>query len=270
MPEQDALTIEMEPVRGGHEFGPAQPEPQQVTGLTDEQMQQAAQFEQRYGATARVTAKQVLAGDFIHAELVDSTSQFLQRAADRADDERGEDTTKNLARGADAYTFSAKATDGRQVEQTLTAAGVEAATLEAWKIIQENQQSGMQIQSARIEWQNEEGPQVSHIYDRTQGFELSRPEGISFPHEQQMAWLEQEARLIRESSEVAGRIATEDIPLAEAYYSGRRDSFNSAREDFIQHNPDLANSVPSAIEADELRIQQRAIEPENLSLEFSS
>jgi hypothetical protein len=85
-----------------------------------------------------------------------------------------------------------------------------------------------------------------------------------------MAWLEQEARLIRESSEVAGRIATEDIPLAEAYYSGRRDSFNSAREDFIQHNPDLANSVPSAIEADEIRIQQRAIEPENLSLEFGS
>jgi hypothetical protein len=53
--------------------------------------------------------------------------------------------------------------------------------------------------------------------------------------------------------------------------AGRRDSFNSAREDFIQHNPDLANSVPSAIEADEIRIQQRAIEPpENLSLEFGS
>ena len=53
MPEQDALTIEMEPVRGGQEFGPAQPEPQQVNGVTDEQMQHAAQFEQRYGATAK-------------------------------------------------------------------------------------------------------------------------------------------------------------------------------------------------------------------------
>ncbi len=52
MPETEALTIEMEPVRGGQEFGPVQPEPQRVSGVTDEQMQLATQFEARYGQTA--------------------------------------------------------------------------------------------------------------------------------------------------------------------------------------------------------------------------
>jgi hypothetical protein len=76
------------------------------------------------------------------------------------------------------YKFSAKATDGREVEQALTASSPDMATLQAWDVIQQHQRNGTEIQTARIDWSNDEGPQVSHIYDRTQGFELSRPDGV--------------------------------------------------------------------------------------------
>ncbi len=76
------------------------------------------------------------------------------------------------------YDFSATTADGRHVDQALTASGVEEATLQAWDVIQQHQRNGVQIETARIEWSNDEGPQVSYIYDRTQGFEISKPEGL--------------------------------------------------------------------------------------------
>lgn len=271
MPEQDALTIEMEPVLGGQEFGPAQPEPQEVRGVTDEQMQLATQFEQRYGTTATVTAKEALGVDPSRAELIDSTNEFLQRAADRADDERAEDAKT-------AYNLVTTNAQGIEQRGIIEAASLTEAIHEAWRFVGQEDQKGEPVKRAQLEWDG--GNEVTYFYDRDQGFEVDRPAGVVLSHEAQLSrerqppnvnqsWLEKEAQLIRESSAVAGRIATEDIPLAEAYYSGRRDAFNSAREDFIQHNPELAATVPPAIETHEIRIQQPAIESENLSLEFA-
>ncbi len=79
---------------------------------------------------------------------------------------------------ASDYQFSAKAIDGRDIDQTLTASSLEAATLDSWDVIQQHQRNGVQIQSARIDWTDADGPQVSYIYDRTQGFEISKPNGL--------------------------------------------------------------------------------------------
>jgi hypothetical protein len=76
------------------------------------------------------------------------------------------------------YKFMAKATDGREVEQALTASSPEMATLQSWDVIQQHHRHGDEIQSAKIEWTDTEGPQVSYIYNRAQGVEISRPGGI--------------------------------------------------------------------------------------------
>jgi hypothetical protein len=68
-------------------------------------------------------------------------------------------------------------------------------------------------------------------------------------------WLEQEAVRIREASELS--VPTAEVELAEAYWSGRRDSFNEAREQMLHANPGLEKDLPAAIEIDEIRVRQQ-------------
>jgi len=68
-------------------------------------------------------------------------------------------------------------------------------------------------------------------------------------------WLEQESARIREASELS--VPTADVELAEAYWSGRRDSFNEAREYMLQANAGLEKDLPAAIEVDEIRVRQQ-------------
>jgi hypothetical protein len=122
---------------------------------------------------------------------------------------------EQLTQNESAYQFSAKATDGRDIEQSLTAPSLEAATLESWDVIQQHQRNGVQIQSARIDWNDADGPQVSYIYDRTQGFELSKPAGLDLENNsatydagQQMRTMEDS---LRQQTQPAGpaHLATE-------------------------------------------------------------
>ena len=96
------------------------------------------------------------------------------------------------------------------------------------------------------------------------GESLRRPEQTPFqtapdtPAEVRTAslnWLEQESARIREASELS--VPTAEVELAEAYWSGRRDSFNEAREYMLQANAGLEKDLPAAIEVDEIRVRQK-------------
>jgi hypothetical protein len=75
------------------------------------------------------------------------------------------------------------------------------------------------------------------------------------PRNPQVNWLEQESARIREASELS--VPTAEVELAEAYWSGRRDSFNEAREYMLQANAGLEKDLPAAIEVDEIRVRQK-------------
>jgi hypothetical protein len=366
MAEQNELTIEMEPVRGGREFGVTQPEPRQV----------------------------------IDAELVESTNQFLQRAADRADDDRREELAeRQLVReqsavaggwipgvATDAQRENLRADHARRQEWNgLIVGGSVAAGLKERFADVLNAGGEVQFQSLRDDPRYHDlilnkdgfGERTDPLYDfrwpltdegalqrwpvaamaaGTGHFapsicvpedhrlvekpavlgtpkppsQLSKDElvkearvtrallediGGSLQSAELLAkvdstdvaaarlelrdkmkplalrenalrdeylgrlraesltvsptWLEQEAGGIRAAER--GGVASEDIPLAEAYYNGRREAFNSARTDFLANNPERANEVPAAIEIQEIRVPQRVLEaePEGRSMEIA-
>lgn len=125
-----------------------------------------------------MTAKRALQGETFDAELVDSTSQFLQRAADRADD----DKTEDLSREANKTTYNLITTNAQGIEQrAIEAASLTEATHDAWRLVAEE---GDTVKRAQLEWDG--GNEVSHIYDRDQGVELDRPDGLVLAHEAQL------------------------------------------------------------------------------------
>jgi hypothetical protein len=82
----------------------------------------------------------------------------------------------------------------------------------------------------------------------------SEPETVS------QTWLDQEATRIREAAALA--VPAAEIDLAGAYWNGRREGFNSAREDVLAKHPERAQDLPAAIEVDEIRIRQQVLEQE--------
>ena len=95
------------------------------------------------------------------------------------------------------YRFSAKTTDGREIEQTVAASNVDVAARQGWDVIKETDQAGVQIASARLEWESKDGPQVEYIYDRKQGIETNRPPGITLSHERGLDRSEEQRRELR-------------------------------------------------------------------------
>jgi hypothetical protein len=73
-------------------------------------------------------------------------------------------------------------------------------------------------------------------------------------------WLDQEGNRIREAAALA--VPAAEIALAGAYWNGRREGFNSAREDVLANHPERAQDLPAAIEVDEIRIRQQVLEQE--------
>jgi hypothetical protein len=96
-----------------------------------------------------------------------------------------------------AYKLSAKTTDGLEIGRTLAAPNVDAAARQAWQSIQDEDRKGLEIASARLEWESEEdGPEVEYLYDAKQGIETYRPEGITLSNERALV-----AQTINESQE---------------------------------------------------------------------
>lgn len=89
---------------------------------------------------------------------------------------------------------------------------------------------------------------------------LLDPVAVSVSQTTSQTWLQQEATLIREASELA--VPASEIGLANAYWNGRREGFNSAREDVLAHFPDRSRDLPDAIQVDEVRVRQLVIEQE--------
>jgi hypothetical protein len=82
----------------------------------------------------------------------------------------------------------------------------------------------------------------------------SAADPINAPVTASKEWLQQEAERIREASELAVPAAEAD--LAAAYWNGRREGFNSVREDVLAKYPDRANDLPEAIQVDEILVRQ--------------
>ena len=111
------------------------------------------------------------------------SEQEIREYAAAFDQRFGNNAVEFLNGGAqqqETYRFSAKTTDGKEIEQTVVASNVDVAGRQGWDVIRERDQSGVQIASARLEWESkQDGPQVEYLYDRKQGIETYRPEGIS-------------------------------------------------------------------------------------------
>ena len=123
--------------------------------------------------------------EFTEQEIRDRAEAFDQRFGNNAHEFlNGRQETIERPGETQAYRFSGKTTDGREVEQALTASNLDDASRQAWEAIQQQDRSGTQIASARLEWGNkQDGPQVEYLYDRNQGFEVNRPAGIKLSHE---------------------------------------------------------------------------------------
>ena len=278
MPEQDPITIEMEPVRGDQEFGPAQPEPQQINSVTEEQMQLAAEFDERFGVTAQITVRQALEGEIFDAELVNSTNQFLQRAADRADDDRAEDLSRQqkqdwnrlLVGGgtatAGAITVSTRAageltkdeiiTEGRDVRSRLDGL---APKLDSAMDSSEREE--------RMKIRDEMKPLAKRENElRDEYFERDRAE----IHAVSESWLDWQSMQIRAQAANSVFETPDEAALAAAYYNGRRETFNSARENFISVHPEAAERLPAAIQLGEVQVRTRAQAFETPSVEIAS
>ncbi len=67
-------------------------------------------------------------------------------------------------------------------------------------------------------------------------------------------WLRREASRIREVAELV--IPVSEIAVAESYLNGRREAFNSLRDEFLAQHPDRAKDLPEAIQVDQIRMQQ--------------
>jgi hypothetical protein len=151
MPEKQTETINLQADRDGVYAPNDSPEQTGAeNGLSEQQIQDAAEFDRYFGNSAYEFRK---------------TSE------------------------KSGYKFSVTTPAGRysdrSFDQDITAPTVEDATRQSWDLIQEYDQNGTPIDSARIDWSDGEGPQVSYIYDRQQGFELDRPPGITLQAEKQ-------------------------------------------------------------------------------------
>jgi hypothetical protein len=144
----------------------------------DEIREQAAAFDQRFGNNAF---------EFLNRPeqqiREDMRGVFPQDSIDSAIREERERTIGTIGE-VQAYRFSAKTTDGREIEQMVAASNLYVAERQGWDAIRERDQSGVQIASAKLEWTDAEGPQVEYLYDKAQGFEVNRPSGITLSHEQ--------------------------------------------------------------------------------------
>ena len=277
MAEQDPITIEMEPVRGDQEFGAAQPEPQQINGVTEEQMQLAAQFEQRYGQTAQVTAKQALEGETFDAELVNSANQFLQRAADRADDDRAEDLSRKQKQEWNGLVVGGTATPG-----AIAVSSRAASELTKDEIVTEGRGlrtrlDGLaaKLDSALDSSEHEERMKIRDEMKplakgenelRDEYFERDRAETRAVSG----SWLEWQSMQIRAQAANSVFETPDEAALAAAYYNGRRETFNSARENFISAHPEAAERLPAAIQLDEVQVRTSAQAFETPSVEIAS
>lgn len=92
------------------------------------------------------------------------------------------------------FTLVTTTVDGSTTGRRLNALDLDGAINETWGQIERLDDIGEQVAFARIEWEDPtEGPQVSYVYDRAQGFELSRPEGLRLS-------LEDEGNQVRQSA----------------------------------------------------------------------
>ena len=123
--------------------------------------------------------------EFTEQEIRERAAAFDQQFGNNAHEYlNGRQETIERTGETQAYRFSGKTTDGREVEQPLIASNLDDASRQGWEAIQQQDRSGTQIASARLEWENkQDGPQVEYLYDRNQGFEVSRPTGITLSHE---------------------------------------------------------------------------------------
>jgi hypothetical protein len=82
------------------------------------------------------------------------------------------------------YTVRLKTPGMGDVSVRLDAGDISAATREAWSVIEEHDGlSAGALKSAQLEWEADQQPQVSYLYDREQGFESDRPPGIKLTAE---------------------------------------------------------------------------------------
>jgi hypothetical protein len=85
------------------------------------------------------------------------------------------------------YTVRLKTPGMGDVSVRLDAGDVSAATREAWSVIEEHDGlSAGALKSAQLEWEADQQPQVSYLYDREQGFEWDRPPGIKLTAERDL------------------------------------------------------------------------------------
>jgi len=298
MADQDGLTIETEPTKGGNEFGPAGTNTKTVGLTEDELRERAAAFDEWFGVTAPVTVKDVLEpGD---TELVRSTKEFLVRAAVRAEEDRAEDLEQQkLIREASAASGGWVPGNPSEAQRQELRADYQRrqewnSLIEGGSVAADSQERGIQDRNppaqlskqeivtearevhARLEQFTERFEQAQsseraqlrqemkplavrenelrdEYMERIKGSEIGARRTVS------QTWLEAEVIRIKSANIAA---AVEDVPLALAYYNGRREAFNSAREDFIENHPERAKDTPAAIEVDEIRVRQQVMEQE--------
>jgi len=190
-------------------------------------------------------------------ETIALTEQQIRSAA-AFDQHFGSNAYDFLKGGSEAkgYKFSARTADGREMDQMLTAPNADVATRQSWDVIEEQDRNGTEIATARIEWSDEEGPQVSYIYDRQQGFELNRPWGIVLTHEAQLV-----AQTINEAQENGAlRIGTDQQTVVAA-------ETNEVVEKPTEKEMQSALVARSALETERQNILMEAQTPHEVGLD---
>jgi hypothetical protein len=299
MADQDGLTIETEPAKGGNEFGPAGTDTKTVGLTEDELRERGAAFDEWFGVTAPVTVKDVLEpGD---TELVRSTKEFLVRAAVRAEEDRAEDLEQpKLFREASAASGGWVPGNPSEAQRQELRADYQRrqewnSLIEGGSVAADSKERGIQDRKPPAQLSKQEIvtearevharlEQLTERFEQAQGAERAqlrqemkplavrenelRDEYTGRLKDQEMGdkrdtvsqtWLERQAKLIRQA-DIA--VAVEDVPLAMAYYNGWRQAYNSAREDVIENHPERAKDLPAAIEVDEIRVRQQVMEQE--------
>jgi hypothetical protein len=95
---------------------------------------------------------------------------------------------------ATEYKLVTTTSNGREQSDLIVDSDLTEATKQAWSVLQEKDQSGVQIEGAKLEWMSpEEGPLTEYFYDRQQGIEISRPEGIRLAYEEEVNRVRQPA-----------------------------------------------------------------------------
>lgn len=156
--------------------------------------------------------------DQTHMNLED---QYLKRArAAGLDADQASDSTEKAASGAYAK-VNDLAAYGAFMDKTIERVASDQAAEEDWR----EERPALAAGQARGEW-------VPDWY------------------------LAQERANIKEIQGAAAQMSNENLPLHEAYLSGRRDAYNSLRDEVVIENPELAKSLPPSIEMDEIKVRQ--------------